>query len=402
MLQKMINSVLQPRHFWRTIGFDELSELYASMLLRSLALSLIGLFVPIYLYKLGYTITEILGFFTVFFLVRIPVDIVVAFIVGRIGPKHCIALSTLGNIVYLVMLLTISDLHWPLYALAAVGTLTNSLFFIAFHTDFSKVKHSEHGGKELSYLMILEKIGGVLGPLIGGLLATFTDAKYTIVLAITVFAASLVPLLATKEVVRVHQHVTFKGLPLKKHWRHFTSYACFDAENTISVLLWTFYISLVVFTTGTYAKIGAIAALTTALSIIVANMVGKRVDKKQGKKLRNRSVVINAVIHGLRPFVITPFGAIAISLANDPVTIMYRMPFIKQFYDTADSLPGYRIAFIAASESIAAILRFLVWGAMFVLSLYIDPITAIKCGFFTAVIFSLGIALQPYRYNNQK
>ena len=86
MLQKLINSVLRPRHFWRNVGFDELSELYASMLLRSLALSLIGLFVPIYLYKLGYSITDILGFFTVFFLIRIPVDIVVAFIVGRIGP----------------------------------------------------------------------------------------------------------------------------------------------------------------------------------------------------------------------------------------------------------------------------------------------------------------------------
>ncbi len=402
MLQKFINSVLQPRHFWRNVGFDELSELYASMLIRSLALSLIGLFVPIYLYKLGFNITDILGFFAAFFLIRIPVDLAVAFIVGRIGPKHAIVLSTLGNIIYLVMLLTINELHWPLVSLAAVGSVANSLFFIAFHTDFSKVKHTEHGGKEIGYLTILERLGGVLGPLIGGLLATFTDPKYTIVLAIILFAGSLVPLLATQEVVKLHQHVTFKGLQIRQHWRHFTAYSCFNTENTVSVLLWTFYISLVVFTTGTYAKIGVITALSTAVSIIMAKTVGVLVDKKQGRRLLYRGIAVNSIVHAIRPFVTAPLGAISVSLVNDPVTIMYRMPFIKQFYDTADSLPGHRIAFIAVSESFSAALRLVVWGGMYILSMHIDPITAIKCGFFAAVFLSMGIALQPHWYNNQK
>ena len=141
MIQKILKTLLKKRHFWRTVGFDELSDLYASMLIRSLALSLVGIFVPIYLYKLGYSVQSILGYYAVFFMSRVVVDILVAFIVARIGPKHTIACSTLGNIFYLSMLLSMQELGWPLPLLAVIGTITNSLFFVAFHTDFSKIKH---------------------------------------------------------------------------------------------------------------------------------------------------------------------------------------------------------------------------------------------------------------------
>lgn len=401
MFNELVHNFMRPRHFWRKVDMSELSELYASMLLRSLALSLIGLFVPIYLYKIGYSVQAVLGYFAVFFLARIVVDIAVAFVVGRIGPKHTLALSTVGNIVYLAMLLSIRELHWPLPFLAVVGTITNSLFFIAFHTDFSKIKHSENGGRELGYMAILERIGGVVGPLIGGLLATFTDPRYTIVLAITLFAASLIPLLTTNEVVKVHQVITFKGFTYKKHARHFVAYACHNTENTASILLWTFFIALTVFKTNTYASIGAITALGTGLSLLIAKTVGTLVDQKQGQKLLNVGVVVNSVIHLLRTFVSTPLAALGINVMNDPVTICYRMPFVKNFYDAADSAPGYRIVFIAVSECISAAMRAIFWGGMFVASLYYNPIEVIKIAFYIAALLSLGIALQPRPNNNQ-
>ena len=68
MIQKTITKLLKHRHFWRDVGFDELSELYACMLLRSLATGLIGLFVPVYLYKNGYSLQSIFVFYIIFFM----------------------------------------------------------------------------------------------------------------------------------------------------------------------------------------------------------------------------------------------------------------------------------------------------------------------------------------------
>ncbi len=43
--------------------FDELAELYTSMSLRSLGFSLIGIFVPVYLFQYGVSVKDIFLFF---------------------------------------------------------------------------------------------------------------------------------------------------------------------------------------------------------------------------------------------------------------------------------------------------------------------------------------------------
>lgn len=402
MIQKMINSLLQPRHFWRTADFDELSEIYTSILLRSLATSVVGLFIPVYLHGLGYSVRTIFAFFIVFFMARIVIDPLVALLVGRIGPKHTIALSTISNIIVLLLLLTMKDLGWPLYFVAIVYTLTNSLFFIAFHTDFSKIKHTMHGGKELGYLTILEKLGGIAGPLIGGVIATVWGPNYIIVLSIILFLLSLIPLFLTNEPVKVHQKITLKGFAIAPHKRAIFSYACFSAENVVSILLWNFYLSLAIFVTSPYAKIGAVVAISTAVSLLTVQFVARRVDAKRGRSLLRMGAVANGVVHIGRLFVTTPLGVLGINVVNDPVTVTYRMPFIKQFYDFSDQVPGYRIVYIAINEMFGNMLKACVWIGLFVASAHTSEINAIKGAFVVAGILSLGIALQPSKINNQR
>ncbi len=402
MVEKIIHKVLAHRHFWRDVSFNELSELYASMLLRTLALSLIGLFVPIYLYLQGFSIRDVFLYYFVLYATRVVLDICSAFIVGRIGPKHTIGLSTVVSIVHLVMLLTVKDLGWPLIVLALLNSAAASLFFVAFHTDFSKIKDSAHGGKEIGYMTMIEKLGGILGPLVGGAVATVFDARYTIIVAIAVLLVSLVPLLLTNEVVRVHQHITFRGFPWRQQTRQLISYSCNNTENIICILLWNFYLALVVFKTGTYAKIGAITAVTTALSFFFARYIGKHVDTKHGQKLLHFGVLTNSLVHVLRLFVTTPLTAFGVNAVNEPVTMCYRMPYAKNYYDTADTLPGYRIAFIAINEATSAFSRSLLWLALLIASYHVSEITAIKGAFIAAAILSLGIALQPKPSNNHK
>jgi len=338
----------------------------------------------------------------VFFIVRIFCDIISALTVARIGPKHTIALSTLANIIFLLLLLTLKDLHWPLMFVAFVGSLTNSLFFIAFHTDFSKIKHPLHGGKELGYLTIIEKIGGILGPLIGGIIATVFSPSYTIVIAIILFIVSLVPLFMTNEPVKTHQHITIKGFVWRPHVREFISYTCLNAENVISILLWNFYLSVAIFTKDPYAKIGAITAVSTALSLLTVKLVGARVDNKSDRKLLSAGVYANSAIHLLRVFVTSPLGALGINVLNDPITVTYRMPFVKQFYDLSDDVPGYRIVYIAANEMISAVVKACIWGGLYIASAHVTEISAMKGAFVVGALLSLGIALQPKPYNNHK
>ncbi|MFS8120210.1 MAG: hypothetical protein ACMG55_17245, partial [Microcoleus sp.] len=58
----------------------------------------------------------------------------------------------------------------------------------------------------------------------------------------------------------------------------------------------------------------------------------------------------NSVIHMTRPFISTPGGAVALNMVNEFSTTAYSMPYMKSVFDVADSLPGYRIAYLSLME----------------------------------------------------
>src|SRR5690606_25977773 len=90
MIQKLLQHLLGHRHFWRDIQFNEINEIYVAMLVRGLSLSMIGLFVPVYMLKLGYSLTDFLIVQVVYFIVRVFADFGAAHLVAKFGPKHVI------------------------------------------------------------------------------------------------------------------------------------------------------------------------------------------------------------------------------------------------------------------------------------------------------------------------
>jgi MFS family permease len=396
MIQKLIHSVLRPRHPWRDVKFDELAEIYTSMTLRTLGFSLIGIFVPVFLYKSGVSLESIFFFYFLFFLFRLPVDYCSAFLVGRIGPKHALGLSTVLYIMFLILLLTFNIEQWPLWLLAAIFSTSNGIFFIAYHTDFSKIKSSKHGGKELSYLYIFERFGGVLGPLIGGLLASFVAPEATIIIAIFVLLGSQIPLFLSSEPVRTHQKIKFKNFPWKRFKYDYISLSANGIDRMASLVAWPLLISVTVFVDDSYAKIGVLVAVSTVLSIIIARYFGRLIDNHKGLSLLKIGVITNSLVHLARPFLLTTTGAASISLVNEPVTLASSMPVVKGFYDQTDSIEGYRIVYITSVELVLAVIKGFYFLGLLVFSQFYNPVDVLSWSFIVVAIATMGVLFQRF------
>ncbi len=396
MLKKIIHMFIRKRHPWRDIQFDELAEIYTSMSLRSLGFGIIGIFVPIYLFHNGVDLSSIFWFFMWVFLLRIPIAIMVAYTVGRIGPKHSIALSTLLFILFLGMLLSFKQLQWPLVLLAFAFTVPNGLFFTAYHTDFSKIKDSNHGGKELGWLYIFERVGGTLGPLVGGLLASIVAPELSILLAILVLIGSLVPLFLTNEPVCLHQKISFIGFPWRRHTFDYLSMGALHIDNAASKFVWPLCIAVIVFKTDSYAKVGSIVALATAVSLYSAHMFGSFIDKSKGRQLLNYGVVLNALVHLMRPFALSGASSTIVSTLNEPATLSYQMPLMKGYYDAADSEEGYRIVYLSLVEIVGSITKAGYFICLYVSTLYLDSEFVLRWNFIFVAFLSLGIGLQRF------
>ncbi|MDQ5958657.1 MAG: hypothetical protein QG562_476 [Patescibacteria group bacterium] len=396
MIQKIIDKLMRRRHYWRTVSFDDLSELYVTQFLRSLSLNLIGIFVPIYLFKMGFDISNIAIFYFIWFLVRPIMLYPMTRLIGYLGPKHAMVFSVVAQIVYLTLVISIGTMQWPLWLLAVFGSLSYGLYRMAFDIDFSKVKHRSHGGKEIGYMQIFERFGGIVGPIVGGLVAGFIDPRYTFALAIVILLGSLIPLLATAEPLKQRKHVIIKGFPLRRYRRNILASGAYQIQEITVLTIWPLFLGAFVIVNNTYQIMGFLTAMGTVLAMLSALIIGKFVDNNKSKQLFNTGAYINSFILILQTMVTSALGVFVINFFREPLAAMYRIPFMKGRFDDADSAVGYRIVYFMYIEYIIAIFNVILWSVIYLLSTYYSGKFALQTAFIIAAIMSIVMTKQRF------
>ena len=354
MLKKFLSRFIRRNHYWRDINFDELSELYTSMMFRSLALNLVGIFIPIYLYDLGFPVWQIMMFYACQLSIWTASLYGVAHLIAKVGPKHTMLASYVFMVMTMMLLASLKELQWPLLMVAGFLALSNSLFFTAFHVDFSKVKHSEHGGKEVGWMYSMERAGAVLGPLIGGLVGFLIGAQYIFATAILLLLAGILPLLLSREPTATNQKLNFRALKVSEIKHDLLAIGSMGVENVVTLAVWPLFIGVYVFTENPYIKLGSITSISVLVSLFIARAIGRTIDKNKGRSMLRLGAFSNAILHLFRPFTSSYLGALGINLVNELVTPIYRMPATKGYYDAADEHPGNRIVYITGVESVSA------------------------------------------------
>lgn len=379
-MRKTVYKHIKRTHKWRQMGHSQLTDLYLSVGIRTTAVSLVGVFIPIYLHQLGYSIADVVVYYTVFAFFRVLINLVTAQYIGWVGPKHAIIASNILAICHMAMLFSLPSIGWPIAVIAMLHTTANSLFFTSYHTDFSKIKTNKDGGKEIGHMMVISKIGRVIGPAVGGLLAGFSDIRVSIAVAAGLLMSSLIPLFFTKEPVKTHQKISYKGLLPKvaAGWRDHTAQF---AENIGVVLVggfWSFYIALAIFSEAPYESIGLISTGATFVSIFTAHLFGVWSDKGGGKTMVRLSGILSAVFAVFRVFISSPVGAISHNAVKEATNPSATIPIVKEFYADADTYPGQRIAYITVIECISAFLRGLVLLPVLILMAYFDQLEVLR------------------------
>lgn len=350
MIQSFIHILLKRRHFWRYASFNEVSELYASRVMRSMALYMINMFVAIYLYQQGYSLIFITAFYAVSFLFRMGMAYFSARFVAKFGPKHGILVANLIYIPALIAFPLVSLYGIPVIIIFGIlQSISMVLFDLSYTVDFSKVKHIEHAGKEIGYMQILERITASFSPLLGGLVAFLFFPEATMILSAVLFVFASAPLFSTKEPVKLNQKLQFKKFPWRRVWRTLRAEIAIGFDVVGSNFVWVLFLAVVVFesmSNDIYLTIGAFASVTIITSFFSAYAFGRIIDWRHGGELLKVASIANSLTHIFRAFVTTPAGVVAANVTNEVATTGYSMAYIRGIFDTADDVPGYRIVYL--------------------------------------------------------
>ncbi len=197
-------------HTHRILGLkSEIREVYLNQIIQTFALSLIGVFIPIYLLKLGFDLNAMLAFMAVYFLALGGVSPIAARAASKIGLKHTILyrLPMLIAFYILLMLTSMFGLGFLptvfILAVALIGGASDSFYWVSLNSEFVKNCDKMHEGEEVGNLIALPKIAAIVAPLLGAIVLETMGFNTLFTMAIILLLASVAPLFVTGDMKTV-------------------------------------------------------------------------------------------------------------------------------------------------------------------------------------------------------
>lgn len=372
---------LLPHHISRQV-----SELYLATVLQNLALAMLMLFEPIYLWQQGLSVSEILLYFLVIYAIYFFILPLGAKFATAKGFENSIALSSLFLIAYYISLYLIGTSWWFVLPAAIFNSLQRTFYWPAFHADFARYSDLTEEGKEVSTLHLALSAVYVVGPLIGGALITYSSWLTMFIFGGVLILLSNWPLLRTREefTPRKFPYINvYKRLFDRDNWRTLIGNLGFG-EELIFFVLWPVFIATVI---TQYVEIGGLVAISTLVMILATLYIGELSDEKNKHSVLRYSTLLYFFVWLIRIFTKSPFAVFLADSGSRVTKNIVNVPLHAILYERAksrsvmDTVVSFELSLIIGKIA-AAVILLLVFSQLTSLSA-IWTATWVVAGFMT-------------------
>jgi hypothetical protein len=338
----------------------DIQRVYISHTLNSVALSIIGVYIPAYLLTLHYSLAEVIYYFAVSHVS----GLMICFLLYIPLMKHG-GLIKLFKLNYPLQILQLFLLFWlqynkfPLEIAAIAYGAANYAYWIPLNLLF--VRHSEHKdmGSNLAKFYALPQLFGIVGPLIGALLIPFMGFWPVFVLTAVGLVFSYLPLNKIN-----HDNFTI-NLNFSKAVKRISrnkSLFLFEAFDNIleeSEWFWAIYVFLII---GSLQTPGIVGSLTAIGGAFFTFAVGKFANKHD-KKIIPIAAVFLLGIYVFRIFVADALPAYVLTIIASFIFTLFLVSYFSTIYRTIKN--DDEEEFILLREIPTVLGRLVVFGAIF-------------------------------------
>ena len=382
---------LNPHHYFEYLLKRDVTKLYIAIAIRNLALGMVLLFEPIYLYLyFGESLPLTLAFFAVMYGAYGFLAPFGGRIMARIGPTKSILLSLVFYFGYYLSLFFLPVSPWFLLLSQLSIVLGLLLFWPAFHTDFARFSSKISRGRDVGKLNVMRLFPMIVSPIIGGWILVLFGYPVLFAMVLAVLIASVIPLLYSKETHEVYTD-SYKGA-WKRTWKKENigtsiAFAADGLEVVIASVFWPLFLfSLAI----TFESMGAIASFALVISSLFMLYAGRLSDTKERSWLLNIGALWTSISWVIKYFIVTTFDAFLAHTLYRLSRVAAAVPFQTFFYEKAALKEAEADEFIISREIIVNVARFVFLG-LAALVFWVFPLLPINGIFFGAAVFSLGL-----------
>ncbi|MBU0625754.1 hypothetical protein KKF05_05445 [Patescibacteria group bacterium] len=360
--------------------------------MRSFAVAAVGVFEPIYLYKLGISIQGILLFYTAHYALYFLLTPLGGRICRRHGYEQTILLSSPFLILYYLTFFAIP--YHAVFIGAAVVALTihKILYWPGYHANFATWMNSQESGREVSNRFAIVALASALAPFFGSLIiVTFGFGVLFVSVAILILLSNL-PLLRTPEFYLPTKFPYF--IALKKLASGFGSsrfWAMFGfGEQLIATVLWPIFIVIMI---PSLLSVGALVSFSKLVNVLITLYVGRLSDEDRKDSVLHSGSFFTIASWLLRPLITGPLGIFLIDTYYLISRNMIVVPYFSFMYESARQ--GNIMASIIFNE-MALSLGKIVTAILAMLALWLLPGNSWTALFFVAAFMTALYSLMPY------
>ena len=393
-------SYYSPFYFLHYFLKKEANQFFISVSIRSLALGMILIFEPIYLYfYFGKSLFLTLLFFGAIHGLYGLLAVFGGKIMSKIGFDWAMLTSHFFFFSYYLLLAFIysSTLFIPLAIILKVMGMM--FFWPSFHTDFTRFSKDGRRGKEVGKKNIAVLIPTVLSPVIGGWILTAFGYPALFASVLVVLLASAIPLFFTKEKREIYTDTYQKAWQriFKKENRRFSlAFASNAAELGVNIYLWPLFMSLLMIS---YISMGGITSFAIFVAALFTFYMGKISDTVHRPRLLNIGAFLTSISWLIKYFVTTPFTAFLAQAFYKICRASASIPFQTFFYERAAQKGHEADEFIIYREIIFNLSRcFSLIFLAFVFLIF----PKVNLGFILAAVVSFGFTFlgKPPKMNS--
>ena len=281
------NPLATIKTFFATKLTRQVRELYLSATMVNFAGAMVAIFEPIYLYKQGFSLNQVLYFYLVIYVLYLFVIPLGAKFSRRFGYEKAILVSTPFLALYYISLFLIPVNQIFIVIAILAFTIQKSFYWPGYHADFARFGKEKERGREVSNILAITSAVWIIGPFLGGIIIATLGFKILFIVATVIILASNIPLLATPEKFKpsTFSYIdNFKRLFARENRRNLFGYIGFG-EELIGMVIWPIFIFTIV---SSFVSIGSLVALATLTTTIILLFVGRMVD---GETQQRRSIL---------------------------------------------------------------------------------------------------------------
>ncbi len=373
------------RHHYHILRLDELKRLYWAHTIRGLASNIALIFVPIYLYKLEFGLTAIMGYFLWFSVIWAITLYPGVYITNKIGANKAMSIGLLIEGVHIIMLATIGTYNWPLWLIALFMAVGVTLYWPGFRSCFAHSLLHRKIGPAVGISAALSLIAYGAAPAVGGAIATYLGIGILYTLAMVFFIAAALPLFTAPEIVK-NFDIKLSNLNWRRIRKDLIANASDNLDDSVLSSIWPLFIFLLV---PTYVGVGILSSITIIASIMISLYVGKKVRKRSGFLPRGSWVV--SLTNTARIFTQSAGHIAGVNFVNGLGHALMLPSFDARYYKNAEQEPV--LLYVFAMLMAGAIGCILLFGSLMLISMFASDWIVLASGLIMAIPASYAIRL---------